>query len=225
MVMDSLDELTPLEKFIYQNQNGGTKMGIFSKIFGSQQQVAGDSGRSLVPVYLDSIALGAEPKTQVQKIRAIVGDSDTTFNEYLGELEMAGDEKPEVIRKAVDIVTKYYNDHLAGDESKVCPKCGKKPCTCDKAGDEGKPPAGKEEKPEEKSAGEEKKPEEKSAGDSIDMDALADKVAARLLAAQKPVEKPKTAGDEGSELDTPLGGDSKTESGMSSDSLVKDIWG
>ena len=225
MVMDSLDELTPLEKFIYQNQNGGTKMGIFSKIFGSQQQVAGDSGRSLVPVYLDSIALGAEPKTQVQKIRAIVGDSDTTFNEYLGELEMAGDEKPEVIRKAVDIVTKYYNDHLAGDESKVCPKCGKKPCTCDKAGDEGKPPAGEEKKPEEKSAGEEKKPEEKSAGDSIDMDVLADKVAARLLAAQKPVEERKTAGDEGSELDTPLGGDSKTESGMSSDSLVKDIWG
>ena len=225
MVMDSLDELTPLEKFIYQNQNGGTKMGIFNKIFGSQKQVAGDSGRSLVPVYLDSIALGAEPKAQVQKIRAIVGDSDTTFNEYLGELEMAGDEKPEVVKKAVEIVTAYYNEHLAGDESKVCPKCGKKPCTCDKAGDEGKPPAGEEKKPEEKSAGEEKKPEEKSAGDSIDMDALADKVAARLLAAQKPVEAPKTAGDEGSELDTPLGGDSKTESGMSSDSLVKDIWG
>ena len=225
MVMDSLDELTPLEKFIYQNQNGGTKMGIFNKIFGSQRQVAGDSGRSLVPVYLDSIALGAEPKAQVQKIRAIVGDSDTTFNEYLGELEMAGDEKPEVVKKAVEIVTAYYNEHLAGDESKVCPKCGKKPCTCDKAGDEGKPPAGEEKKPEEKSAGEEKKPEEKSAGDSIDMDVLADKVAARLLAAQKPVEERKTAGDEGSELDTPLGGDSKTESGMSSDSLVKDIWG
>ena len=230
MVMDSLDELTPLEKFIYQNSNGGTKMGIFNKIFGSQKQVAGDSGRSLVPVYLDSIALGAEPKAQVQKIRAIVGDSDTTFNEYLGELEMAGDEKPEVIRKAIDIVTKYYNDHLAGDEKTV------KVEKSDKDGNEGKPPAGEEKKPEEKSAGEEKKPEEKSAGeekkpeeksagDSIDMDALADKVAARLLAAQKPVEEPKTAGDEGSELDTPLGGDSKTGSGMSSDSLVKDIWG
>ena len=219
MVMDSLDELTPLEKFIYQNQNGGTKMGIFNKIFGSQKQVAGDSGRSLVPVYLDSIALGAEPKAQVQKIRAIVGDSDTTFNEYLGELEMAGDEKPEVVKKAVEIVTAYYNEHLAGDEKTV------KVEKSDKDGDEGKSPAGEEKKPEEKSAGEEKKPEEKSAGDSIDMDALADKVAARLLAAQKPVEEPKTAGDEGSELDTPLGGDSKTESGMSSDSLVKDIWG
>lgn len=232
MVMDSLDELTPLEKFIYQNQNGGTKMGIFSKIFGSQQQVAGDSGRSLVPVYLDSIALGAEPKTQVQKIRAIVGDSDTTFNEYLGELEMAGDEKPEVIRKAVDIVTKYYNDHLAGDEKTVkvekSDKGGeeKKDVQVDKDGKETKDikveKKGGEKKVE---VTEDKAGDQKACGDSIDMDVLADKVAARLLAAQKPVEEPKTAGDEGSELDTPLGGDSKTESGMSSDSLVKDIWG
>lgn len=224
MVMDSLDELTPLEKFIYQNSNGGTKMGIFSKIFGSQQQVAGDNGRSLVPVYLDSIALGAEPKTQVQKIRAIVGDSDTTFNEYLGELEMAGDEKPEVVKKAVEIVTAYYNEHLAGDEKTV------KVEKSDKDGKETKvEKKGGEKKVEVTEGGEDKSKKEagdqKACGDSIDMDALADKVAARLLAAQKPVEKPKTAGDEGSELDTPLGGDSKTESGMSSDSLVKDIWG
>ena len=239
MVMDSLDELTPLEKFIYQNQNGGTKMGIFSKIFGSQQQVAGDSGRSLVPVYLDSIALGAEPKTQVQKIRAIVGDSDTTFNEYLGELEMAGDEKPEVIRKAVDIVTKYYNDHLAGDEKTVkvekSDKDGeeKKNVQVDKDGKETKDIKVEKkdgEKKVEVTEGDEdkdKKPagDQKACGDAIDMDVLADKVAARLLAAQKPVEERKTAGDEGSELDTPLGGDSKTEPGMSSDSLVKDIWG
>lgn len=239
MVMDSLDELTPLEKFIYQNQNGGTKMGIFSKIFGSQQQVAGDSGRSLVPVYLDSIALGAEPKTQVQKIRAIVGDSDTTFNEYLGELEMAGDEKPEVIRKAVDIVTKYYNDHLAGDEKTVkvekSDKDGeeKKNVQVDKDGKETKDIKVEKkdgEKKVEVTEGDEdkdKKPagDQKACGDAIDMDVLADKVAARLLAAQKPVEEHKTAGDEGSELDTPLGGDSKTEPGMSSDGLVKEIWG
>lgn len=236
MVMDSLDELTPLEKFIYQNSNGGTKMGIFNKIFGSQKQVAGDSGRSLVPVYLDSIALGAEPKAQVQKIRAIVGDSDTTFNEYLGELEMAGDEKPEVVKKAVEIVTAYYNEHLAGDEKTVKvekpDKDGeeKKDVQVDKDGKETKDikveKKGGEKKVEvtedksKKEAG-----DQKACGDSIDMDVLADKVAARLLAAQKPVEVPKTAGDEGSELDTPLGGDSKTESGMSSDSLVKDIWG
>lgn len=236
MVMDSLDELTPLEQFIHQNSNGGTKMGIFSKIFGSQQQVAGDSGRSLVPVYLDSIALGAEPKTQVQKIRAIVGDSDTTFNEYLGELEMAGDEKPEVIRKAVDIVTAYYKDHLAGDEKTVkvekSDKDGeeKKNVQVDKDGKETKDIKVEKkdgEKKVEVTEGDEEKPagDQKACGDAIDMDVLADKVAARLLAAQKPVEEHKTAGDEGSELDTPLGGDSKIESGLTSDGLMKDIWG
>lgn len=233
MVMDSLDELSPLERFIYQNQNGGTKMNIFQKIFGSQQQTVGDSGRSLVPVYLDSIALGAEPKAQVQKIRAIVGDSDTTFNEYLGELEMAGDEKPEVVKKAVEIVTAYYNEHLAGDEfppKKDEEKKGDKPAGDEEKKPEDKKKAGDEDK-DKKEAGDEdkdKKPEDKSAGDKcggdegIDMDVLADKVAARLLAAQKPVETPKTAGDE--ELDTPLGGDSKTEV-KSSDDFMKDIWG
>lgn len=238
MVMDSLDELSPLERFIYQNQNGGTKMNIFQKIFGSQQQTAGDSGRSLVPVYLDSIALGAEPKAQVQKIRAIVGDSDPTFNEYLGELEMAGDEKPEVVKKAVEIVTAYYNEHLAGDEKTVEVKKE------DKDGKEEKnvevKKDGKETKDIEvkkdgdkkdvtvKEAGDEDKDKKPEAGDKcggdegIDMDVLADKVAARLLAAQKPVEPPKTAGDE--ELDTPLGGDSKPEV-KSSDDFMKDIWG
>lgn len=215
-------------------------MNIFQKIFGSQQQTAGDSGRSLVPVYLDSIALGAEPKAQVQKIRAIVGDSDPTFNEYLGELEMAGDEKPEVVKKAVEIVTAYYNEHLAGDEKTVEVKKE------DKDGKEEKnvevKKDGKETKDIEvkkdgdkkdvtvKEAGDEdkdkdKKPEagDKCGGDEgIDMDVLADKVAARLLAAQKPVEPPKTAGDE--ELDTPLGGDSKPEV-KSSDDFMKDIWG
>ena len=235
MVMDSLDELTPLEKFIYQNQNGGTKMGIFNKIFGSQKQVAGDSGRSLVPVYLDSIALGAEPKTQGQKIRAIVGDSDTTFNEYLGELEMAGDEKPEVVKKAVEIVTAYYNEHLAGDEKTVkvekSDKDGeeKKDVQVDKDGKETKDikveKKDGEKKVEVTEGDEDKAGDQKACGDAIDMDVLADKVAARLLAAQKPVKEHETAGDEGSELDTPLGGDSKPESGMSSDSLVKDIWG
>lgn len=240
MVMDSLDELTPLEKFIYQNQNGGTKMGIFNKIFGSQKQVAGDSGRSLVPVYLDSIALGAEPKTQVQKIRAIVGDSDTTFNEYLGELEMAGDEKPEVVKKAVDIVTAYYNEHLAGDEKTV------KVEKSDKDGEEKKnvevEKDGKEtkdikvekkdgEKKVEVTEGDEKKP----AGDGCgvgklsgdELDAIADKVAARMLAAQskaQPKVEPQ-AGDEGSELETPLGGDSGASNAQSSDDIMNAIFG
>lgn len=234
MVMDSLDELSPLERFIYRNQNGGTKMGIFNKIFGSQKQVAGDSGRSLVPVYLDSIALGAEPKTQVQRIRAIVGDSDPTFNEYLGELEMAGDEKPEVIKKAVDIVSAYYKEHLAGDE--FPPKDDDKKSKEEKeekkeAGDEDKKPDDKEKK---EAGDEDKKPEDdkKSAGDGCgklsgdELDAIADKVAARMLAAQSKAEPKKeeipAAGDE---LTMPLGGDSVNKEVHTSDDFIKDIWG
>lgn len=239
MVMDSLDELSPLERFIYRNQNGGTKMGIFNKIFGSQKQVAGDSGRSLVPVYLDSIALGAEPKTQVQRIKAIVGDSDPTFNEYLGELEMAGDEKPEVIKKAVDIVTKYYNEHMAGDE--FPPKDDKKPKEKEEkpAGDEEKKPDDKEKKPEDdkKPAGdEEKKPEDdKAAGDQDgcgvhklsgdEMDAIADKVAARIMAAQANKPKKEETPAAGDELTMPLGGDSVNKEVHTSDDFIKDIWG
>lgn len=232
MVMDSLDELSPLERFIYRNQNGGTKMGIFNKIFGSQKQVAGDSGRSLVPVYLDSIALGAEPKTQVQRIKAIVGDSDPTFNEYLGELEMAGDEKPEVIKKAVDIVTKYYNEHMAGDE--FPPKDDDKKSKKEEkpAGDEEKKPDDKEEKP---AGDEEKKPDEKPAGDQDgcgahklsgdELEAIADKVAARIMAAQANKPKKEETPAAGDELTMPLGGDSVNKEVHTSDDFIKDIWG
>lgn len=238
MVMDSLDELSPLERFIYRNQNGGTKMGIFNKIFGSQKQVAGDSGRSLVPVYLDSIALGAEPKTQVQRIRAIVGDSDPTFNEYLGELEMAGDEEPEVIKKAVDIVTKYYNDHMAGDEKEVVVKKDgdDKNVKVEKDGKETKDIEVKKDGDKKevtvKEAGDEEK-DEKSAGDGCgklsgdELDAIADKVAARMLAAQAKAAPTKqdpvpAAGDE---IAMPLGGDSASKEVHTSDDFIKDIWG
>ena len=242
MVMDSLDELSPLERFIYRNQNGGTKMGIFNKIFGSQKQVAGDSGRSLVPVYLDSIALGAEPKTQVQRIKAIVGDSDPTFNEYLGELEMAGDEKPEVIKKAVDIVTKYYNEHMAGDEKvegdekKVIvnkdDKDGKeeKNVKVEKDGKETKDIKVEKKDGEKKVEVTEGDEEKKSAGDGCggvklsgdEMDAIADKVAARIMAAQSKKEETPAAGDE---LTMPLGGDSVNKEVHTSDDFIKDIWG
>lgn len=229
MVMDSLDELSPLERFIHQN-NGGENMNVFKKIFGSvKPAIAGDS--AVVSTLLQSIAAGANPKIQVQKIRDIVGDSDATFKEYLGELEMAGDEKPEVIAKAVDIVDNYYKEHLAGDESKACPKCGKEPCICDKAGDEVKPPVDDKaaEKPAEKpEAGDEGDEGGKSMGDSIDYDLLADKLAERMQA--KAQAKPEdTAGDEKpaaleTELGMPIGGDSKVET-RGSDDFMKDIWG
>ena len=233
MVMDSLDELSPLERFIYQNQNGGERMSVFSKIFGSaSKKVAGDEGRVLVPVYLDSIVAGANPKTQVEKIKAIVGDSNEEFTGFLDELAMAGDEKPEVIAKAVDIVKKYYNENMAGDEFPSKKDEGKKD---DKKPDDKEKEAGdesKEKKPDdkEKEAGDEDK-DKKSAGDGCmgklsgdEIDAIAQKTAAIMLAAQAKKEEPNTAGDEQTEPPAmPMAGDSGT-SGKSSDDLMKEIF-
>ena len=237
MVMDSLDELTPLERFIYQNRKGGEDMSIFTKIFGSTQpKVAGDEGRILVPVYLESIKAGADPKTQVEKIRAIVGDSNAEFSGFLDELAMAGDEKPEVIAKAVDIVNNYYKEHLAGDEKEVIvkkdgddknveiKKDGKetKDVEVKKDGDKKDvtvKEAGDEDKDEKKEAG-----DQKACGDSIDYDILADKLAARMVAMQSK-NPAKTAGDETyDELQMPLNGDSASGA-HTSDDFIKDIWG
>lgn len=210
-------------------------MSVFSKIFGSTSKaVAGDEGRILVPVYLESIAAGANPKTQVEKIRAIVGDSDKTFNEYLGELEVAGDEKPEVISKAVDIVKKYYKDNMAGDEKEVIvKKDGKdKNVEVKKDGKETKDievkKDGDKKDVEVKEAGDEDK-DKKAAGDGCDgmklsgdeLDAIADRVAARMLAAQSQKEVP-AAGDE---LSMPMAGDSGSTQSHTSDDFIKDIWG
>lgn len=226
MVMDSLDdnpdlqEKSPLEKFVDKNQNGGEGMNIFKMIFGSaKKEVAGDS--AVVSAILQSIAAGADPKVQVQKVRDIMGDSvDETFDGYLSELSEASKaESLTVVAKAVDIVDDYYRSHLAGDEkpaeeekkeagdSEACPKCGKEPCACNE-----KKEAGDEEKPAE---------EKKSAGDSIDYDLLATKVVEKMKS-QEPKEE---AGDEAPvELPMPLAGDSKPEA-RGSDDFMKDIWG
>ena len=229
MVMDSLDELSPLERFIYQKQNGGERMSVFSKIFGSaSKKIVGDEGRILVPVYLDSIAVGANPKTQVEKIRAIVGDSVPEFNGFLDELAMAGDEKPEVIAKAVAIVKDYYNEHMVGDEKDVTTK---------KEGDNKS--AGEDDKKagDNKSAGEDDKKagdaEKKEAGDGCigrlsgdEIEAIAQKTAAIIQASQSKVE-PKTAGDESTLPDnfTLMAGDSGSKNAKSSDDITKEIWG
>ena len=239
MVMDSLDELSPLERFIYQNQNGGKHM-LFAKIFGSaSKKVAGDEGRVLVPVYLDSIAAGANPKTQVEKIRAIVGDSNEEFKGFLDELAMAGDEKPEVIAKAVEIVKNYYNEHMAGDEKEVVVKKdgNDKNVEVKKDGKETKDievkKDGDKKEVKVKEAGDEDKDKDKkSAGDGCmgklsgdEIDAIAQKTAAIMLAAQTKKEEPNTAGDEQTEPPAmPLAGDAGT-SGKSSDDFMKDIWG
>ena len=230
MVMDSLDDnpdlqdISPLERFVNTHYNaGGEDMTIFKKIFGSaKKEVAGDA--TVVSVLLQSIAVGADPETQVQKVRDIMGDSiDETFNGYLEELAHAKSEKPEVVSKAVGIVDDYYRTHLAGDEAKACPECGKNPCTCDKTGDEKKPEVGDEDK-EKKEEPKEKKPEagDKAMGDSIDYDLLADKVVERMAAKKDPAD---VAGDEKAvDLPMPLGGDSKSDA-RGSDDFMKDIWG
>lgn len=240
MVMDSLDELSPLERFIYQNQNGGKHM-LFAKIFGSaSKKVAGDEGRVLVPVYLDSIAAGANPKTQVEKIRAIVGDSNDEFKGFLDELAMAGDEKPEVIAKAVEIVKNYYNEHMAGDEKEVVVKKdgNDKNVEVKKDGKETKDIEVKKDGDKKdvtvKEAGDEDKDKDKkSAGDGCmgklsgdEIDAIAQKTAAIMLAAQsKTAGDENTAGDEQTEPPAmPLAGDTST-SGKTSDDFMKDIWG
>ena len=226
MVMDSLDELSPLERFIYQNQNGGERMSVFSKIFGSaSKKIVGDEGRILVPVYLDSIAAGANPKTQVEKIRAIVGDSVPEFNGFLDELAMAGDEKPEVIAKAVAIVKDYYNEHMVGDEKDVTSKK-----------EDDKKAAGEDDKKagDNKPAGE---GDNKSAGDGDgdakgmrlsgdEIEAIAQKTAAIIQASQAKAE-PKTAGDESTLPDnfTLMAGDSGSKNAKSSDDITKEIWG
>ena len=210
-------------------------MSVFSKIFGSaSKKIAGDEGRILVPVYLDSIAAGANPKIQVEKIRAIVGDSNEEFKGFLDELAMAGDEKPEVIAKAVDIMKKFYNEKMAGDEDPS--KKDKKP-----AGDEDPSKGDDSSKGEDPSKGDDSSkkdkkpaggedPSKKEAGDGCmsrlsgdEIDAIAQKTAAIMLAAQSKTEL-KTAGDEQLEPPAmPLAGDAGT-SGKSSDDFMKEIF-
>lgn len=224
MVMDSLDGMSPLERLITSASqskdtiNGGEDMGIFKKIFGSvnKKEIAGDE--KVISALLQSIAVGADPETQVAKIRDIIGDSkDGTFNDYLDELSKAKSEKPEVIARAVEIVDNYYKDNLCGDEKNTtCPECNKEPCEC-------KAPAGDEAKDEEPKA-EDKK--EEVAGDSvnyaaIDYDAIAEKVFARMQEA----EKKKLADAPKPETSMPLAGDSKAQNTKTSDDFLKEIWG
>lgn len=213
-------------------------MSVFSKIFGSaSKKVAGDEGRILVPVYLDSIAAGADPKVQVEKIKAIVGDSNDEFNGFLDELAMAGDEKPEVIVKAVNIVKNYYNEKMAGDEKEVIVKKDgdDKNVEVKKDGKETKDVEvkkdGDKKEVKVKEAGDESKDKKPEAGDGCmgklsgdEIDAIAQKTAAIMLAAQAKATPKPSAGDENpEELGMPMAGDSGA-SGTSSDDIMKEIF-
>ena len=233
MVMDSLDEYTPLEKFI-NNYNGGKKsMGIFSKIFGSSnaKQVAGDTVQDVVPVLLQSIAIGADPETQVASIRQMMGDNiDKTFDEYLGELATGKGESAETLSRAVNIVQDYYKS-LVGDEKTVSVE--KK----DKDGKETKNVEVKEDGKETKDIKVEKKDGEKKVeveedmnGDSlitgepmeIDYDILADKIVSKMAASSK--QEPVLNGDSVDELSMIIAGDSDNKD-LSSDLYMKNIFG
>lgn len=215
MVMDSLDNFSPLERFINKHNNlGGQEMAIFKKIFGSKQTpLAGDS--AVVSTLLQSIAVGADPKVQIPKIKEMVGDSDKEFTGFLNELECAGDEKPEVISKAVEIVDEYYKKNLAGDASE---KKGEE-VKIEKKDDDGESVTKKEFKKGEKEVKvEETEPEKGTAGDSIDYDLLATKLAEKMKPAQKK-EEPKVE-----ENTTPMGGDS-SDNAHDSSFFMKEIWG
>lgn len=176
-------------------------MGVFSKIFGIKAKpLAGDS--RLVSELIQSIAIGADPETQVKKIKEIVGDSNKEFTGYLDELAKAKGESPENIAKAVGIVDEFYKTTVIGDE-KPCEKCGKSPCECGKEGGDAKEEPKKEEPGDgcgKEEGGDEKPAEEpkKAAGDALDVEDIVNKVVAKLTTA-----KAQTA-----DLDMPMGGDS-----------------
>ena len=172
MVMDSLDSISPLEKFI--ESHGGNKVTVFQKIFGSRASNTPVAEDARVPVLLQSIAAGADPEKQVKAIREIVGDAKTDvqkeFHSYLDELAACKNEAPEVKAKAVEIVEEFYKTKLAGDAMDPDKDKG------DKVDDKPKDSTGKEktvgEKPASSSSGDEeedekKKDEKPAAGDAL----------------------------------------------------------
>lgn len=217
MVMDSLDDKTPLQRFITQ-RHGGVYMGVFKKIF-NQKKIAGDA--ALVVSLLESISLGADPKATVDKIKGIAGDAlKPEMREYLDELSQAKGESEEDIKKAVDIVINKY----VGDSKEEPPAKNESPKEC---GDEEQ----KEDKKEEVKKEEPPKEEPKSAGDAIDYEKLATMVAEKLKPAEK---EEKTAGDEKIDenisaealksLSVAITGDSAKES-FTSDDVMKSLRG
>jgi len=123
-IMDSLESTSPLEKFIIMH-NGGTQMSLLNKLFKKKEDIAGDAR---VPILLQSIAVGADPTTQVTAIKAITdkvklaGDAKTTWDGYLAELSSCKDETAEAKGAAVKIVSEFYSKTFAGDAAVGTPE-------------------------------------------------------------------------------------------------------
>lgn len=118
MFMDSLDGASPLEKFIIIN--GGNKMGLLDRLRGKSRKISGDA-RAVVPILLQSIGAGADPKVQVPKIRELTkkltGDDAAVFQDYLNELEAASGEDLTTMVSAAGIVENFFCTKLAGDSN------------------------------------------------------------------------------------------------------------
>lgn len=235
MIMDSLDvfekaQSTPQNKVCGNILNGGKAMGLFTKIFAkpAEQKIAGDA--RVVSAMLQSVKAGADAKTQVAAVKAMLGDKvDDKLKEYFEEL--SGDEvakaDKEIVGKAIDVVDAYCQK-LLGDEHPA--NCACDECKSKKAEPGDKEPEKKEEptdkKPEEKKpeAGDkepEKKEEPKPAnGDAIDYEKLATMVAAKL---QPQKEEPKVNGDALAALAPVISGDA-VKDGITSDALMAAIF-
>lgn len=240
MVMDSLDSFSPLEKFV--ESHGGNKVSVLKKIFGSRK--AAVVGDARVPVLLQSIAVGADPKVQVDAIRSLIGDAKTDvqkeFNSFLDELAQCKDETAETKAKAVDIVTSFYLEKVAvaGDSAGGAPDKDSGADGKPKEGDTGKEKdgaddtAGDSETDEEKKAREEKEAAEKarkaSAGDSnAALFEAVNKLSAEVAELKKPkaeqpakvLENPEAVGT----MRALIGGDSASDKRTSSDEFMKSI--
>lgn len=238
MVMDSLDDETPLQRFI-NKQHGGMYMGVFKKIFGSTEpQLAGDA--ATVSVLLESIALGANAKETVKTIRSIAGDCGEEFNGFLDELSACDGEDKKDIRKAVDIAkSKWVSMHgdTAACEGDTDDKSKDGKSKDDKSKDDKSKDGDEVGDADDKSTAEKpQKPEDKPnkvGGDeapsvTIDYDLLAEKVVAKM--------KPAIPGDEQVDeataakalerLSVAIAGDSdQNKADISSDAVCKSIWG
>lgn len=213
MIMDEMPQML--------KNNGGEKMKIFKKIFGSAPKpMTGDA--AVVSALLQSIKRGADAKAQVEVVKGIMGDAvDATLKDYFDEL--SGDEAKsadkETVAKAVDVVDAYCAK-LFGDEVKAPTPPAK----------EKEPVPAPEEKKDEK-----KEPEKKATpvnGDAKDLDSYVDKIADAVIARLKTkgvepntATNEKQAGDEleVSRLQALLAGDEKSE--VNSDAVMKGIWG
>lgn len=234
MIMDSLSNHNKFKTIL----NGGRNMGVFAKIFGAKP-MTGDA--RVVEVLLDSIKVGADPKTQVAAVRSMMGDKkDETFTGYLDELAgITGDEDKAIVAKAIDTVKKYYSDNLAGDacSDEKKPEVGdepKKEVKVEKDGDKKNVEVekdGKVEKDIEVKKDEDKKDVTvKENGDAVTAEMVAkmvgDAIAAEFAkrdAVTKVNDEPKVNGDELARLSAVMTGDN-AKAGVTSDSIMGEIF-